>query len=231
MRRLFAALLMSLAIPGFARSAESSFALINGTVSREEAGGTRRIIDVGKRCIDLWVAPDESVVAFTAIDTEGGGPDPLIRATSIYIAEASTDYSPVRIPLDPVKIGDRSWSLFRYPSLSPDRHVLYFAVPYTMITLKVLSTTLNAPVTQTVGDAVTFCVLWGGTHSGSLLLQERVIPHSADTGIVYPCDLRYGNGEAKRLTKDCWDFEAFARTWAKAHGATCTMPTSSTPNW
>jgi hypothetical protein len=74
--------------------------LSNGIVTYEE-NGRRKEIQVGKKCADLWVSPDESVVAFIAIHkSKPATPqeiEPFIQESSIYIARKSDHFKPVHL--------------------------------------------------------------------------------------------------------------------------------------
>jgi hypothetical protein len=49
-------------------AANNHFTISNGAVIHIDEAGRRHRIVVGKECADLWVAPDESAIAFIAID-------------------------------------------------------------------------------------------------------------------------------------------------------------------
>ena len=60
-------------------AAPSQPRLVNRVVTYIADDGVTKTIDVGRECVDLWVAPDASVIAFVAVDKaagtdEGGGP-------------------------------------------------------------------------------------------------------------------------------------------------------------
>jgi hypothetical protein len=53
-----------------AQSASIQATLDNGVIHYTAADGQRKAINVGTKCADLWVAPDESVIAFVAIECD-----------------------------------------------------------------------------------------------------------------------------------------------------------------
>ena len=62
--------------------------LHSGVIQFMARNGTRSEIQIGKRCADLWVAPDESVIAFIGIEkaafgTENDAPRLLTRVVSM----------------------------------------------------------------------------------------------------------------------------------------------------
>jgi hypothetical protein len=63
--------------------------------------GRKKTIQVGMKCVDLWVAPDESVIAFVAVERERPPQtqemEPLIEESSIYIARRSDHFRPVHV--------------------------------------------------------------------------------------------------------------------------------------
>ncbi len=211
--------------------ARDSFALNNGVISYTDATGASKVIDVGRKCTDLWVAPDESVIAFVAIDrarasndqTLGYDQGPLLERTSIYVARRSSGFEPALVTADPVTIGDRAWYVLRNPCLSPDGKKLYFSVPYTMTTWKIFSLSMVSGQRQVLGDASNFCVIWSGEYSGGQLLQTRYLPDPA-TGIAYRCEIRDESGTRLKVLGDCSPFEQFAAKWGLGHGATCNVP-------
>jgi hypothetical protein len=92
-----------------AQSAPIQATLDNGVIRYTAADGQRKSINVGKKCADLWVAPDESVIAFIAIEKDLG-PDPAapevapyITESSIYIARKSGGFAPVRVNVGPIR--------------------------------------------------------------------------------------------------------------------------------
>ncbi len=49
-----------------AQSASIQATVKDGVIRYTAADGQRTVINVGKKCADLWVSPDESVIAFIA---------------------------------------------------------------------------------------------------------------------------------------------------------------------
>ena len=202
--------------------------LSRGVVSYVTQDGQRREIQVGRRCADLWVAPDESAIAFIAIEraqpATANEIEPFIEESSIYIAHKADHFRPVHLVVK-VTIDGRTWKVVRQPSLSPDLKTVYFSVPYTMTSWKLLSTLLPARFYRTIGDADSYCVIWGGEHSGEVLMESRreADPKDPNPGVTYPCYLR---SKAGRLTKvadgdQCWGFSDFAARWSREQGGTC----------
>jgi hypothetical protein len=148
--------------------------LDDGVVTYSDARGERRMIDVGRRCADLWVAPDESVIAFIAIDaSDDTGPDPIgdglpfILASSIYVARRADGFAPVRVHQDPVLIYGRTWTVFRAPRVSQDLGTVYFSVPTSITSGTLLSVQVSTGQDTTLGPATSYCVAWGGRGEGA----------------------------------------------------------------
>ena len=205
--------------------------LSHGTISYTSENGRRETIALEKQCSDLWVSPDEQVMAFITVD-KAEPPnalerEPFIEASSIYIAEKSDHFKPVRIGFESVSINNQVWGIFRRPSVSPDLRTIYFQVPYTMTAWRLMSYSLTTHSFATIRDVTAYCVIWGGSSSGDLLLSTRQDPPpSAPQGILYPCYLTtsssgYSTMIADGKTRDCWAFERFATTWAREHGGYC----------
>jgi hypothetical protein len=202
--------------------------LSNGVVSYVAEAGQRRQIQVGKKCADLWVAPDESVIAFIAIDkaqpATANEIEPFIEESSIYIARKSDHFKPVHLVVR-VAIDRRTWKVVRQPSVSPDLKTVYFSVPFTMTSWKLLSTSLPAHSYTTIGNADSYCVIWGGEHSGELLMEIRreADPTDPKPGVSYPCYLRTKSGALTKVADEgqCWGFGDFAVQWSRDHGGTC----------
>src|SRR5215831_9286650 len=108
--------------------------LSNGVVTYTDERGRRETIRLGKRCVDLWVAPDESVMAFIAVEKERPWQaqeiESFIEESSIYIARKSDHFKPVRMNVN-LLIDGRIWSVAREPKVSPDGRQVYFLVPNT----------------------------------------------------------------------------------------------------
>src|SRR5258708_4431597 len=70
--------------------------LVDGVITYAGEDGMPRQIEIGKRCADLWVAPDKSAFAFIAIDRFGGWEDSgeTVAASTLYIARRADHYAP-----------------------------------------------------------------------------------------------------------------------------------------
>jgi hypothetical protein len=212
--------------------ARETFTLHDGAISHTDATGTTNVIDVGRKCADLWVAPDESAIAFVAVDSArpssdqalGYNQEPLPERTSIYVARRSTGFQPVFVTSEPVTIGNRAWYVLRNPCLSPDGDKLYFSIPYTMTTWKIISISIASRQREVLGDASNFCVVWFGEYSGGQLLQSRYLPEDPAAGVSYRCDFRADSGARRKVAGDCSPFEQFAAKWSSEHGGTCRVP-------
>lgn len=135
---------------------------------------TERLFDLRKRCTDLWVAPDESIITFVAEERtrvlepseSARGESPAIDQSSIYIARKYDDFAPALIVSRSFLIEGRSWSVVRNPRVSPDGRTLFFEIPYTMTTSRLMSVSLASGEYHTLGDATDYCVIWSGQYSG-----------------------------------------------------------------
>lgn len=203
----------------------------NGIITYTPENGEQRTIDVGKKCADLWVSPDESVITFIAID-RARTPSPseqskneeaevLIEQSSIYIARRSERFAPTLLVSRPFVIDGRSWSVVRTPRLSPDQKTLFFTIPYTMTTSRLMSLALPAGTYQSIGDETNYCVVWGGKKSGYLLMQRRYLSTKVHEGISYPCYARDPAGLLTKVSDECWPFGDFADRWSREQRATC----------
>jgi hypothetical protein len=153
------------------RADQIRFSLMNGTIKYVDESGASRRIEVGAKCVDLWVSPDESLISFIAITKERlpvRSPrlpyeeKPFIEESNIYIARRADQFNPVRLPVPPPIIAGRSWSVIRHPIVSPDQKMVFFDVPYTMTTSKLFRLNLQSGVSEMVGDATNYCVIWNG---------------------------------------------------------------------
>src|ERR1035438_7074626 len=94
-----------------------------GVIQFTARGGSRKEVQIGKRCADLWVAPDESVIAFIGIERAIAGTEnstsPAIDESSVYIARKADNFKAVRLPFEQVEIEGVRWRIFRSPSVSP----------------------------------------------------------------------------------------------------------------
>jgi len=207
--------------------------LSRGVISYVAEDGKRQQIDVRRPCADLWVSPDGRVITFIAIEKSEpptpAEPEPFIKESSVYIARASDHFKPVAVGLKPVLIDGNLWTVFRNPSLSPDLQTVYFLVPYTATTWKLMRRALSGGIEKPVEDAMAYCVIWGGEHSGDLLTSNRQdsISGRPATGVTYPCYLSGRSGEhtmvADGVLQDCWAFDDFSTRWSREHGGACRL--------
>jgi hypothetical protein len=202
--------------------------LSNGIVSYEE-DGRRKEIRVGMKCSDLWVSPDESVIAFIGIEKAQPATtheiEPFIEESSIYIARKSDHFKPLHLAVK-VEIDGRTWKVVREPKVSPDLVTVYFVVPNTMTTSKLMSTMLPTSPYKMIGDATDYCIMWGGDSSGDLILLSRHDPEPTTSdpapGVSYPCYVRSQSGARTKLADECFgDFDKLAARWSREHGGTC----------
>ncbi len=109
--------------------------------------------------------------------------------------------------------------------MSPDLKTVYFLVPYTMTSRKLASIPLAGGTPQLITDVMGYCVIWGGGHSGDLLMQVRIDadPHDPAPGASYQCYARNADGHQTRIANEneCWLFDSFAAKWSRTHGGTC----------
>jgi hypothetical protein len=233
MKILLLPLLLAVLTEGVSFPSDFRPRLNDGIVTYVGVDGRQKTLEVGARCADLWVAPDETLIAFIAIVRErtfSRNPrldydeDPLIEESNIYIARKSNQFRPVRIHLKPIVIGGRSWSVVRNPTVSPDEKMVYFTVPFTMTTSKLFNVSLLSGGLSTLGDTINYCVIWNGKYSGELLMQQRYLPVSADAGVINQCYLWRHSGLVEKVLDDCEDFGEFANKWSQEHGGTCTGP-------
>lgn len=144
--------------------------------------GQRRTIDVGRKCADLWAAPDGSALAFVAIDRVTRRPKfppiipeagPVIDASSIYIARRADHFTPTWVPLKPLALDGTEWAVFRRPSVSPDGSTIFFEIPDSVVIATIMSVSMNSGALQKIGVATDYCVIWSGRYSGQLILERR----------------------------------------------------------
>lgn len=237
MRQAFIVLLLAQGAPQLALGAPGSPTLSDGVISYTEEGGERKTIDVCKPCSDLWVSPDESIIAFIGIDegpVEHVGPfttvGPNILASRIYIAMGTDHYRPVRVNVGPVVVDGTEWRVLRHPSLGPDLKTLYFEIPYAATSWLLMSITLPAGPPQALdGTTIGYCPMWGGRYSGDLLMMRRRFPDPAEIaagiGVQNPCYLRDSAGSDREVAEEgeCFDFAAFAKVWSAKTGGSCTL--------
>jgi hypothetical protein len=198
--------------------------LANGVVSYIAQDGKRKEIQVGKRCGDLWVSPDESVIAFIGIEKvdpkTAYDEEPFIWQSSVYVARKSDGFKPVHLAYQPVPLDGRRWRVVRRPSVSPDLRTVYFSVPYTMTSWKLVSTPFPNGPYKVADDESAYCVIWGGAHSGEVLMLSRV-PDAATATYRYFVRDRSGARQAMPDDAGSSGFDEFADRWSREHGGTC----------
>jgi hypothetical protein len=218
--------IMLIALQGW--GAATRITLANGIISYVDEDGQRKRIAVGKKCADLWSAPDGSVIAFIAINkAEADTVEPFIEESTIYIARERDKFKPTPVIVRPT-IGDHTWEVGRQPSISRDFKTLFFSVPGTTTSWKLMSTSLPPSAYTFIGDVDSYCVVWGGAHDGDLLLQSRRDTQASRPrqGVTYPCYLRTKAGDLTAVANEgeCWNFGEFATRWGREHGGSCQQP-------
>ena len=203
--------------------------LTKGAIIFTDKNGDRKEIRIGKRCADLWVSPDDSVIAFISVEKEtpatAGEVEPFIEQSSLFVASRADNFNPVRLALNSLIVSGRSWKVVEGPSVSPDLRRVYFLIPYTMTSRKLASIPLAGGTPHLITDVTTYCVIWGGEHSGDLLMQVRedASPNDPDPEVSYQCYARNAAGHQTRIAneKECSLFDSFAAQWSGAHSGAC----------
>jgi hypothetical protein len=194
--------------------------LVDGTIVFGTTGRVHPPIRIGLRCSDLWVSPLS--IAFIAVDAQGPAwPDLLMEATSIYVAEEKNGFTPMPEGPSAIPVNGRIWRVKRYPRISPDLRTLYFLIPFTQTTSRVIAWSRNRHVWKSLGDATDYCVVFQGAYSGSLIVQRRSMPSSPSKGVLHPCYLVNASGPERKISNDCDSFDQFANAWARGRMGTC----------
>jgi hypothetical protein len=223
-------LILALAPLAIGRAGSISAKVTNGKITYVGEDGRLREIGVNRQCADLWVSPDEQVLAFIAIDQAKapttGEIAPFIVESRIYVALKRDHFRPVLIARGPVSIDGRSWNVFRLPSVSPDLKTAYFLIPATMASWKLMSTPLRGGQSKTVSDAGAYCVIWGGDRSGELLMLTRLEASEAVPFVTHRIELldRTASRTLIAPDRDSARFGEIASRWARQHGGTCVEP-------
>ena len=212
-------------------AADATFTIRDGEITYRSEDGMTKPIHTTKKCADLWVAPSGSIIAFITIDRAKipnkelfGYPEtPLPEKTSIYIAQKSNGFLPKLLTSNSVTINGRWWAVLRKPSLSPNQRILYFSVPYTMTTSKLIGFHLGSDQYKLLGDTTDYCTIWYGQYSGDQLFQKRYLPEDPAKGVAYVCYLRSETGTPTKVGEPCDDFERFTSTWTAKHGGICSF--------
>jgi len=222
--------ILALAPLAIVHAGSISAKVTNGKITYVGEDGRLREIGVGRQCADLWVSPDERVLAFIAIDEvkppTTGEITPFIVGSRIYVAFKRDDFHPVLIGPGPVSLDGRLWKVFRLPSVSPDLKTVYFMIPAAMTSWKLMSTPLRGGQSKSESDAGAYCVVWGGDHSGELLMLTRVEPIEAVPYVTHRIELldRTASRTLIAPDRDAARFGEVASRWARQHGGTCPEP-------
>jgi hypothetical protein len=105
--------------------------LKDGVITYLASSGGRTKIRIDKPCADLWVSPDERVIAFITLDKTNPAEIGMgqLEESNIHIAKKSDNFKSILIALKPIHIRGMQWKVVRQPSISPDLKTLYFLVP------------------------------------------------------------------------------------------------------
>jgi hypothetical protein len=221
--------LTSIALHGHAQTIKPM--LKDGVITYLAKNGERTNVQIDRPCADLWVAPDEKLIAFITLDKTDKSRTindvGYLEESSIHIAMKSDNFKPLTIAMKPISIRGMRWKVVREPSLSPDLKTLYFTVPSAMTSWSLFSTQMPTGENNliTVGKGSGYCVIWGGSHSGDLLINIRTIGEAMPSA-SYPCFLRNKNGKLKRVARDneCAEFWNYAPKWSQKNGGVCRPP-------
>jgi len=209
--------------PSQVRPPEARPTIVDGAVTYTAEDGRRRTIDVGAKCRDLWVAPDESAIAFVAIEDQRASG--YIERSAVFVALRSDHYRPVRLPVT-VVIAGQTWRVASAPEVSPDLKSVYFLAPYEAVGYILVKEPLNGGASHVIGgDLSNYCVVWGGPRAGDLAMLTRREPDPNLVGdtVTYPCEVRSPDGGSTKLDSgDCWaKFSAVVAEWSARHGGAC----------
>jgi hypothetical protein len=224
--------ILTLAPLSIGRAESISAKIADGKVTYVGEDGRPREIGVGRPCTDLRVSPDERVLAFIAIDRARpptlGEIAPFIEESRIYVALKRNRFRPILVNPGPVSLDGRSWKVFRLPSVSRDLKTVYFMVPATMTSWKIMSTPMRGGRSKVLSDAGAYCVIWGGDHSGELLMLTRIEAAGALPSVTHRIELleRSGSRTIVALDRDTARFDEISARWAKEHGGACLIPES-----
>jgi hypothetical protein len=195
--------------------------LVDGVISYTSEDGTRKRVEVGKRCSDLWVAPDESSFAFIAMERSHGfqhDGEPFIVASSIYIARKSDRFGPVRLPVTSVKAANSDWEVFQRPSISPDGTTVFYAAPVYNSSSLIFAYNVETKTNRQFGSGIDYCPIWTGQDSGSILMWQRNFV-GGDQVPGYKMECFVGAPGQKERPTSCAEFDSGFK-----FGAACTLP-------
>ncbi len=206
-----------------AESGDPNPRLVDRVVHFTRSDGKDSIVEVSRKCTDLWVAPDQSVITFVAIDRQDGEVSPgqpFITASTIFVARKDRGFVPLEIsPIIP-RFRQMDWKVVREPRVAQDGNTVYFTVPVAATYWALLSYDIRLRKTNFIADVVSYCSVWRGRDAGSLLFQTRSLTPSA-MFVTHECSARDKRGNQSRLSADCEDFEAVAREWSGKSGGWC----------
>ena len=199
----------------------------HGVITYRAPSGRAAKIQVGTNVRDFWVAPGGEAVAFVRIERlRALGPgevEPLVERSRIYIGLRSQGFRPFRVPSEP-SINTKVWHVAQEPKLSPDLKSIYFLVPNYMTSLQLTRSSIHGAAYERIADVSEYCVVWGGSHSGDLIVLVAQHPLGVEPGkgITYPCFWRQPSGAQVELARECAaSFEAIVGNWSAKHGGTC----------
>jgi len=213
-----------MAIPTAAEAGRIS--LKDGVISYYDDAGKRSVIQVGVPCSDLWVSPDEQVIAFIAITSSRPDPlaiEPFIEQSTIFVASRSTRFKPARVALELPQVDGREWKVFRSPVLSADLRTVYFLVPAAGTSWFLMSVPVAGGTAKPITWVEAYCVLWGGANPGDLLAALRGEPADDTHGVTH-LYYHYGaSGAAEQIgtREHDGDWRDVVRAWTRRHGCTC----------
>ena len=210
--------------------ADTRFMLTNGVIHYTDEDGREGHIQVGSKCADLWVSPIADSIAFIAIEKEtparnllGTDTEMLVQKSSIYIARKSDHFAPHLIVARIFQIDGRPWQIVRYPQISPDGDKVFFEVPFTVTTSRLMMFSVSSGAYAPIEDVTDYCVVWNGKYSRSLLVQRRRLSERRDEGILYQCYLRAPSGVMNKIADECFMFSTFASSWSRRNGGVCKL--------
>jgi hypothetical protein len=192
--------------------ADWHFQIEKGRISYEDSHNRLRYIEVRKPCLDLWVSPDESVIAFISVDDSDGedlNGDPFVTKSTVYVARRETGFRPETASSDTAPSGFS----YRFPKVLSDRKTVIVGLPTSATSMTLEAIKPNRQNIRLAQSVVRFCSIWNGPHRGEIIAQQRVL---LDDSVGARCIHIGVGGKPFEVPIDCSHFVAASEAWSKS---------------
>jgi hypothetical protein len=121
----------------------------------------------------------------------------------------------VRVNVGPIRSYERDLKVFRNPPVAPGEGSIIFNGVISINSYEIFAHNLKTGQNRDIGGAVEWCLEWGGSRNGSVLMQRR---HISENGFKYHWYAWSAPGNETVLADECEYFDELASAWGGVKG-------------